>query len=549
MQQSAVSEKLRPFLKVEYILLVILLIAIAVRFCCLDLKLFHHDEAIHAWFSYQLLTTGEYIYDPVYHGPFLYHVTAGMFALFGATDLVGRILPCVFGCALIPLLYWIYRMKFLSGKVVCIASLFIALSPTMIYFSRFLRNDVFVIFFSLLLIAAMLAWITRKKWYWLSLASAAAALGICCKENMPIIILTFAVFFIYLLWSRKMILPNNWEKHAACAILVFFAIVFTLYTSFWQHPEMVLEAGPRAITHWLDMHNQQRLGGPAGYYFSIFVLYEMPILLLSIWGIIKFLLPKKKEVPCCTAEFTEENREESAAPKKSFADKLCSIFKRPDMPAPVNREHEFIRFAIFWLIISLLTYAYIGEKVPWLSLHQLLPMILVAAFGLAVLKGKRQKVIAVITVVFLCIVTGATVFAPCDINGPIVQVQNSEELRPLFEEMEHADKVAILSNDVMWPFAWYFCKEWNEKVVNFGTLIPQLSAEAGTYDVLIAHDTESYDSLNGYDKRIQRLSYWFDAEATGGSGIESIWNWLKFYFTRDGASGSLNIAVYTKNSA
>ena len=104
MPSFQIPEKLKPFLKVEYILLAILLLAIAVRFSCLYLNLFHHDEAIHALFSYQLLTTGEYMYDPTYHGPFLYYITSAMFSLFGDSDLVGRILPCVFGCALIPLL-------------------------------------------------------------------------------------------------------------------------------------------------------------------------------------------------------------------------------------------------------------------------------------------------------------------------------------------------------------------------------------------------------------------------------------------------------------
>ncbi|HJJ39370.1 MAG TPA: TIGR03663 family protein, partial [Methanocorpusculum sp.] len=419
-----------------------------------------------------------------------------------------------------------------------------------------------------------------------ALAAVAAALGLCCKENMPLIIITFAVFLVYLLWTKKVILPKNWWKHAIAAVLIFFAIVFTMYTSFWQYPNMVIDAGQLAISHWLDMHNQQRLGGPAGYYFSIFVLYEMPILLLAIWGIIKFILPKKKEaqpdalsktrpeapsetrseaqpdarsetlpetesgIPASVPE-TADSTAESAAPKKRCGEKLRAFFRRPEGPVQVNREHEFIRFAIFWMIISIITYAYLGEKVPWLSLHQLLPMILVAAFGLAVLKGKRQKVIAVITVIFLCIVTGATVFVPADINGPIVQVQNSEELRPLLEEMKNADRVAILSSQTTWPFMWYFCEDWgkNEKLTYFGTLIPQRSAEFGTYDVLIAHDTESYESLNGYDKRIQRLSYWFDAIETGGSGIGAVWNWLKFYFTRDGVSGSLNLAVYTRSTS
>ena len=145
--------------RVEHVFFAILIVAIILRFSFLDLKLFHHDEAIHAWFSYQLLTEGTYIYDPVYHGPFLYYVTAGMFALFGDSDLVGRILPCIFGTALIPLVYCLYRMGYLSGKTAIIAGIFVAIAPEMVYFSRFLRNDVFVVFFSLLIVVAFLAWI------------------------------------------------------------------------------------------------------------------------------------------------------------------------------------------------------------------------------------------------------------------------------------------------------------------------------------------------------------------------------------------------------
>ena len=89
--------------RVEHVFFAILIVAIILRFSFLDLKLFHHDEAIHAWFSYQLLTEGTYIYDPVYHGPFLYYVTAGMFLLFCESGLGGRILPCIFCYALISL--------------------------------------------------------------------------------------------------------------------------------------------------------------------------------------------------------------------------------------------------------------------------------------------------------------------------------------------------------------------------------------------------------------------------------------------------------------
>lgn len=64
----------------------------------------------YAWCPHRLMTEGIYAYEPMYHGPFLYYVTAGMFSLFGDSDLVARILPALFGVAIIPLIYWIHRM-------------------------------------------------------------------------------------------------------------------------------------------------------------------------------------------------------------------------------------------------------------------------------------------------------------------------------------------------------------------------------------------------------------------------------------------------------
>ncbi len=535
--------QIKDRVKIEHVFLAILVIAIVVRFAFLDLKLFHHDEAIHAWFSYKLLTEGTYMYDPVYHGPFLYYVTSGMFALFGASDLVGRILPCIFGCAIIPLIYWIYRMGFLNGKVAAVAALFVAISPQMVYFSRFLRNDVFVIFFSLLLICALLAWMSKEKGRlgYAVLAGVSAALGLCCKENMPIIVIPFGIFFLYLIWSRKLILPKTWIRDAIIAVVVFFAIVFTFYTSFWQYPEMALLAGPMAIEHWLDMHGQQRLGGPATFYLGLFVLYELPILLLAIVGIVRFFIKPKK----LAADVTSENEAEPENPTKprfSFA----SLFARPPMPETINKEREFMRFAIYWLIIACITYAYIGEKVPWLSLHQILPMVFVAAFGLFAIQKHWRAVVLILSVIVLSLLMVHVTFTTSDIDGPIVQVQNSEELRVLMDEIDAADKVAIMDNKA-WPFMWYYRGDAWDKITYYGALIPEAQVYSKDFDVIITHDTESYESLSGYEKRTQRHSYWFDATGTGNKdGGNFIWNWIEFYFTRDGASGSYNFTVFTR---
>jgi hypothetical protein len=48
----------------EGLFLLILALTVFLRFYRLDLKLFHHDEAIHAWFAYRLLHEGIWTYDP-----------------------------------------------------------------------------------------------------------------------------------------------------------------------------------------------------------------------------------------------------------------------------------------------------------------------------------------------------------------------------------------------------------------------------------------------------------------------------------------------------
>jgi len=113
-QAAEFSHKLRLFFSFERIFFLIFLLTIFLRFWQLDLKLLHHDEAIHSWFSYELLTTGGWVYDPSYHGPFLYYVTAGMFHLFGDSDLVARLLPSLFGTMLIPLVYCIHRIGYIE---------------------------------------------------------------------------------------------------------------------------------------------------------------------------------------------------------------------------------------------------------------------------------------------------------------------------------------------------------------------------------------------------------------------------------------------------
>ena len=78
-------------------------VALLTRLYDLGPRPFHHDESIHAFFSWKVVDegVGSYQYDPVYHGPLLYYWTALILRLFGDSDFAARLTPVLFGLALL----------------------------------------------------------------------------------------------------------------------------------------------------------------------------------------------------------------------------------------------------------------------------------------------------------------------------------------------------------------------------------------------------------------------------------------------------------------
>jgi len=540
-QQAAyISEKIKNFFTFNRIFIIILLVAIFLRFWALDLKLLHHDEAIHSWFSYELLTKGTWMYDPSYHGPFLYYVTAGMFSIFGDSDLVARLLPALFGTLLIPLVYCIYRLGYINKKQTLLVAIFIALSPDMVYFSRFLRHDIFMLFFTLLLLVAVLYYFERGQTRFAIIGAVAMAGALSCKEEMPVIVLIFTSFFIFALWRQRFILPTQWKKDLVLSLILTIALMGIMYSAFGMHIETLIGQNfqlnttgwYKAIEHWTAMHNQQRLGGPFYFYIPFYLLYELPIFILAIIGTIQFILAgfdlslafKRLKTIVLTRRFSLTTGE------------LAEISLRQlQYPRPVySKSDEFFRVCIYWMILTMAFYAYVGEKVPWLLIPQLLPMCFVAIYKL----NWQKIVFTLVGCIFLVVMTWHVAFVPVDINEPIVQVQNSEEMRDVMKLIDASENVVIASKDY-WPLPWYYRGErWN-KIKFYGDRadIPTLTEK--NPGVIILHDIESYPAIDHYDKKTYKLSYWF-------SFYDNENRLLNYYLHRDGKMGSINLDVFTK---
>jgi uncharacterized protein (TIGR03663 family) len=547
-QAACISDKIKNIFTFNRIFILILILTIFLRFWTLDLKLLHHDEAIHSWFSFELLTKGTWIYDPSYHGPFLYYVTAGMFSLFGDSDLVARLLPALFGTLLIPLVYCIYRIGYINKNQTLLACLFLAVSPDMVYFSRFLRHDIFMLFFTLLLLVALLYYFERRQVRFALVAAVAMAGALSCKEEMPVILLIFASFFIFATWKGTFTLPVTWKRDLLLGLILIITIMSVLYTGFGAHPEtlagqnfqitaegvhfeMNTTGWYKAVDHWTDMHKQQRLGGPFYFYIPFYLLYELPIFILAFIGTLQFILKgvdfslvfkrlKKviltRKLSMTTGDLAETSLHQLQNPRYGY-----------------SKSDEFFRVCIYWMILTMAFYAYVGEKVPWLLIPQLLPMCFVAVYKL-----NWQKIaFALIGCLFLVVMTWHVAFIPLDINEPIVQVQNSEDLREVMHLIDASDNVVIASKDY-WPLPWYYRGDrWN-KIKFYGNRADEPTLTDKNPGVIILHDVESYPSIENYNKKTYKLSYWF-------SFYDNEKRLMDYYLHRDGKMGSINIDVFT----
>ncbi len=345
--------------RIQIEMITLTLFAAILRLFELERRVFHHDEAAVGHFTYRLFTEGVYSYNPAFHGPFLYYTTSSIYSILGDTIFSSRLLPAIFGVLMVPLVFLLRDRLGRRGTI--IAAFFFAISPSFLYYSRFFRNDIFVAFFMLAAIICILKYSDQKRLFFVAGAGIFIGLSAAAKENTYIYIAIFTSYLIltYLIDLLSRILKKHpiedplqplktikKEYQGIITILTSFLVVYALfYTDFFSNPQGFTRSFESAITHWYNMHTRERVGGPPYFYIPILLLYELPIVLFAAIGSLQTL-------------------------------------KRPD---------RFKRFLLYWTLTSLAAYSYLGEKVPWLTIHILLPMILLASTTLNERLQEDQK--------------------------------------------------------------------------------------------------------------------------------------------------------------
>jgi uncharacterized protein (TIGR03663 family) len=400
-----------------------------------------HDESMHALSAFRLLTTGTYRHDPAYHGPLLYYINALAYWLVGASDTTARLGPALAGIGIVVVLY-LFRC-YLGRLGAWLAALFVVISPTMLFYSRYLREDIYLALFSLLWVYGVFRYLDSRHRHWLLLVTIAMALSFLSKEAAFIVGAIVGAFCAALLLQALRQDPLGWREsaagdlavlmatlalpfmasiahgllgwnasdstsarglaHSAVLVVLLFA-ASTLVAKWWfrSQPETVThEDRPRffdwvrlmtvfsglqalfftafftnvpgglasgivgSLGYWLSQHTVGRGGQPWFYYLLLGGIYEFLPLFLGVISSVVLLRGLRTGGPSPVPESDRSRAVLSGAASKD---------------AGGLDRRTFLAFCVWWVMASWVAYAMAGEKMPWLLLHQVLPLCLLAGW-------------------------------------------------------------------------------------------------------------------------------------------------------------------------
>jgi predicted membrane-bound mannosyltransferase len=524
------------------IVLALVLDGLVLRLVDLGVRAMHHDESLHATYAWYFAEGRGYVHDPLMHGPLQFHLIAAMFKLFGSSEFTARLPAALLGTALIaaPLLL----RRWLGGVGTVAAALFLALSPTLLYYSRFARNDIFIALFVVLMVTAIWRYRDDGRFRWLMVLAGVDALMFATKETTY---LTEAVMLVYLevvLWRALLtryrtafpeatreqrwrvaaaLLPTAWFlaalwpllpglrarlgqrelpregdlllvlgtlsvsqlsalievplKHfhalptgdglillgslTALAVIggavvigllwdpqrfalcfgLFLLITIPLYSTFGTNPDGIASGFWGSLDYWLQQQGVRRGEQPGFYYLMVLPIYELWVLIPALIGGAWLVI----------------------------------------------RRDRFAMLLAWWFVGTFVALSFAGEKMPWLTVHLVTPLALLAAYALGrALPWLRDRLSAphvsagvwggaAVTSVLGIGLLVLTVHTTTDLSfghpdtplGPLIYTQTAPDVPQLSKRIVAAlhtpggprTVVVDTTASLTWPWAWYLRDE------------------------------------------------------------------------------------------
>ncbi|MFW6183324.1 MAG: flippase activity-associated protein Agl23 [Chloroflexota bacterium] len=194
--------------KIAYALFIT--VALITRLWDLGARVMSHDESLHTQFSLQFFRGEGYNHTPLMHGPFLFHITPLFYWLFGVSDFSARLPVALFGVVLVAMPY---LLRPWLGRVGALFTSFLFLiSPFITYYSRYIRHDIYVIVWAMIIFIASWYYLRERKEKYLWWFAGGLALMYSTKEVSFIYTAIFGSFLIIRLVVR--LWQNSWFHRA-----------------------------------------------------------------------------------------------------------------------------------------------------------------------------------------------------------------------------------------------------------------------------------------------------------------------------------------------
>ncbi|UCF17231.1 MAG: glycosyltransferase family 39 protein, partial [Phycisphaerales bacterium] len=241
------------FRKCCVLILAATIVALALRLPRLQQRPMHGDEAVHADKFGRLLEERYYKYDVHdYHGPTLNYLTLIPAWLTGAGTLVEvdecalRIVPVVMGTCLILLL--LPMIRGLGSAAAACAAVLTAISPAMVYYSRYYVQEMLLVCFTFGAIVSGYRYARSRKIAWALCTGAMLGLMHASKETCVIAFGSmFLALVLLLLMQRRsrsisdlarMIKPSHLIAGIAAGVIV--SALF--FSSFLSNPGGIIDS-------------------------------------------------------------------------------------------------------------------------------------------------------------------------------------------------------------------------------------------------------------------------------------------------------------------
>ncbi|HKA36572.1 MAG TPA: SMP-30/gluconolactonase/LRE family protein, partial [Thermoanaerobaculia bacterium] len=298
-------------------------------------------------------------------------------------------------------------------------------------------------------------------------------------------------------------------------------------------------------------HSIARIPGPWYYYFPQLFFYDASILLAAIfafsvreWRNDPFLRVLKKAAIPVGVYLLARLYFSALAPHAMLwigailAIALVLTLRRPADEA--GGLSPFLQFVAFWAVGSLAIYGWAREKVPWLTVHPLLPITILAAIGIADLwkdRSEKRPRIALAIIAALLAINAGGMYLACFRYGAhdiekepkhaemLAYVQTDWDLVRALEVVQKAksripvgQQVITVTGEATWPLTWYLRDvqtRWVGRIEDASTpiIVADWNPEGGLQKQL-------GDRYNA--RRVPIRAWWFPETITPPAGENAV---------------------------